>query len=187
MKLLALLGTAAAFAVAAPASAAVIVTDYNLTFTNGTAFIVPEAKTAVGEYRDIFTFVLPTAVTFSGSLSTQRLFDENGAVVSDLDFGNSEGGVFLDTNTAFGNPQPGDGLEVVNLTTTRLAAGTHKLTVNYTVNTASADPGAVYSGSATVARVAAVPEPATWAMFVGAFGAIGASLRQRRRSAVTFA
>lgn len=32
----------------------------------------------------------------------------------------------------------------------------------------------------------AVPEPATWAMFIGGFGLVGAALRHRRRVAVSF-
>ena len=32
-----------------------------------------------------------------------------------------------------------------------------------------------------------VPEPATWAMMIGGFGAIGAAMRRRRRVSVTFA
>jgi hypothetical protein len=31
-----------------------------------------------------------------------------------------------------------------------------------------------------------VPEPATWAMMIGGFGAIGATMRRRRRTAVSF-
>lgn len=34
---------------------------------------------------------------------------------------------------------------------------------------------------------APIPEPATWAMMIGGFGMLGASMRRRRRSAVTFA
>ncbi|MEP6784734.1 MAG: PEPxxWA-CTERM sorting domain-containing protein [Sphingomonadales bacterium] len=34
---------------------------------------------------------------------------------------------------------------------------------------------------------ASVPEPATWAMMISGFGMVGASMRRRRRVAVTFA
>lgn len=34
---------------------------------------------------------------------------------------------------------------------------------------------------------AAVPEPATWAMFLGGFGLLGATMRRRQRVSVTFA
>ena len=40
----------------------------------------------------------------------------------------------------------------------------------------------------TVGQVAAaVPEPATWAMFIGGFGMIGGAMRRRQRTAVRFA
>jgi uncharacterized protein YjiK len=42
------------------------------------------------------------------------------------------------------------------------------------------------SGLVVLSRAAAVPEPATWAMFIGGFGLIGAAMR-RRRTAVRFA
>jgi hypothetical protein len=42
--------------------------------------------------------------------------------------------------------------------------------------------GSVRSGQVTVADAsAAVPEPATWAMFIGGFGLVGAMLRRRGR------
>lgn len=37
------------------------------------------------------------------------------------------------------------------------------------------------------ASTSAVPEPASWAMFVGGFGALGAALRRRRSTTVSFA
>jgi hypothetical protein len=39
----------------------------------------------------------------------------------------------------------------------------------------------------TVGNVAAVPEPATWAMFIGGFVAVGGAMRRRRRAIVNFA
>ena len=51
--------------------------------------------------------------------------------------------------------------------------------------------GSAYSGSATLAvppaTVPGVPEPATWAMTLIGFGAMGAAMRRRPRAAVTFA
>lgn len=177
MKLLACLAAAAAAtAFVVPASAATV-TNYNISFDNGVSYAMHNpTPTVVGDYTDIFTFTLPTQATFSGSLSTQRLRDPSGAIVSDLDFTN----VMLDNLAPFDNPLPGsDALEVVNLDSTLLSAGTHRLTVSYTVNAADATNGAGYSGPLNLA-VAAVPESSTWAMFMGAFGLIGAGLRRRR-------
>jgi hypothetical protein len=187
MKLVALLG-AAVLAFAAPANAAVTVTNYELNFTGGAGFVAPTVRTAPGEYQDIFTFFLAAPSTFSGSLSTQSLFDAAGTVVSDMDFGNSIDGIYLDSaiDTSFETPLPNsDGLEVYTLTSTLLGAGYHTLTVNYTVNTASEANGATYAGP-MFTSVAAVPEPATWAMFVGAFGVVGLSLRSRKRQQTAF-
>jgi len=39
----------------------------------------------------------------------------------------------------------------------------------------------------TIAEVAAIPEPATWGMMLLGFGVVGAGMRARRRSTVTYA
>ncbi|WP_254447664.1 PEPxxWA-CTERM sorting domain-containing protein [Sphingomonas sp. ID1715] len=43
------------------------------------------------------------------------------------------------------------------------------------------------SGVALYATGAAVPEPAAWALMLGGFGLLGASMRRRQRTTVTFA
>ncbi|MFD1613351.1 cistern family PEP-CTERM protein [Sphingomonas tabacisoli] len=46
----------------------------------------------------------------------------------------------------------------------------------------------ISGGSASgLGTIAAVPEPATWAMMIGGFGLIGAAARRRQRTAVTYA
>ncbi len=197
MKQLAFTAAIAAIALAAPASAAVTYNSYDLTFANGAGYITPAIATAPGEYQETYTFTLGSTATFSGSLSTQRLRSPDGTIVSDLDFGNSlpTDGVFLSGGTLGGNldfqlPTGGsDTLEVENLASTLLGAGTYTLTVNYTVTAADALNGATYAGPVFAAMgpsVPSVPEPATWAMFVGAFGLAGVSMRQRRSASVTF-
>jgi len=42
-------------------------------------------------------------------------------------------------------------------------------------------------GALKVTPTGAVPEPATWAMMIGGFGAIGSAMRMRRRTSVSFA
>lgn len=189
-----LLGYAAAGAAvllaSAPVAAAVEMNTYNISFTNGTTVVMPSpARTTPGEYQDTFVFTLDQAGTFSGSLTTQRQRDPSGNIVSDLDFGNSIDGVSLDGGIPFQLPLPGsDALEVVNLPSVLLSAGEHRLVVNYTVQVASAGNAASYAGpiNFTPSATAAVPEPATWAMFVGAFGMIGGTMR-RRRAQISFA
>ena len=50
----------------------------------------------------------------------------------------------------------------------------------YRINAQS--PGASFYVTATSSAVAAVPEPASWAMMIGGFGLTGAALRRRRGS-----
>jgi hypothetical protein len=176
--------------VAVPASAAVTLNTYNLTFSDGTAVVSPDhARKAPGEYQDTYLFTLDEAGSFSGSLTTQQLKNPAGHVISDIDFGNSIDGVSIDGGIPFELPNGGgSGLELVNLGSTLLSAGLHKLVVNYTVLKAGGGNGASYAGvvNFSPSDVAAVPEAATWAMFVAAFGFVGTSLRQRRKPRVSF-
>jgi len=185
------LAAIAASVVAVPASAAVTMNNYNLSFSDGTAIVAPtQGRRAPGEYQDTYLFTLDDAGTFSGSLTTQQLRNPAGKVVSDIDFGNSIDGVSLDGGIPFTLPAGGSaGLEAVNLGSTLLSAGLHKLVVNYTVLKAGGGNAATYAGAVnfTPSVVAAVPESATWAMFVGAFSLVGMSLRQRRRPRANFA
>lgn len=47
-------------------------------------------------------------------------------------------------------------------------------------------PPTAFRAHAVEQQVRAVPEPASWAMMIGGFGLVGASLRTRRRAAVSF-
>ena len=42
------------------------------------------------------------------------------------------------------------------------------------------------TGQQVVARATAVPEPATWAMFIGGFGLVGVAMRRRQLVALSF-
>ncbi len=185
---LALSLAAVTLAVAAPASAAVTISNYDIVFTSGTAVVSSGDKTAPGEYQDNFHFTTTETMTFSGALSTQRLRDLLGNIVSDLDFGNTlpGDGVYVDDvmfNLATGG---GDALEVQNIGTTMLLAGDHVLTVNYTVQTASEENAAAYAGPLFLATNA-VPEPASWALMIAGFGIIGGTMRRRTPVRVRFA
>jgi len=189
MKWLSLLAASAAGIAAVPVSAAVTFNTYNLSFTNGTAVVTPDqGRRAKGQYQDTYLFTLSEAGTFSGSLTTQQLLNAGGKVVSDINFGNSIDGVSLDGGIPFTLPiGGGSGLEVVNLGTTSLAAGLHKLVVNYTVLKGGRANAATYAGAVNFSpAVVAVPETASWMLFVAAFGFVGMSLRQRRTARVSF-
>jgi len=189
MKPLMYLAGAAALALGGPASAALIINNYALSFAAGTAFVLPTPATAPGEYRDTFSFTTSEAMTFSGSLVTQRQTSPNGAIVSDLDFGNSvlPDGVHLD-DIYFSVASGGlDTLEVQNLPSTLIMPGLHILTVNYTVQAASDTSAATYAGSVNLAAAGGsnipVPEPAGWALLTLGFGAIGLLARRQQRPA----
>ena len=55
--------------------------------------------------------------------------------------------------------------------------------VSPSVLTSDRNDGFKLAGISVTAQIPAVPEPATWAMMIVGFGAIGASLRRRRRAA----
>jgi hypothetical protein len=57
-------------------------------------------------------------------------------------------------------------------------------TLDFVVNS----NGSYYNDSTGLSgTIAAVPEPASWAMMVGGFGVVGAAVRRRQRTAVAFA
>lgn len=178
------LAAGAMLAASAPASAAVIDVSGNFGTFGG-------AQLALGTYTDTFTFMTTEAKAISGGVSTDQLFNTGtGALWADLDLFS----VTIDAGTANAlsfTPDVGnsDLHEAYSLLSSTLAAGTHTLAISYRVDTAMNGSPAGYSGHLTLGNspaTSAVPEAATWAMFVGAFGMIGGSLR-RRKQEVTFA
>jgi len=77
------------------------------------------------------------------------------------------------------------------LTLASLSPNTYKGTpIYFTSDIVSAKTDATNGNTGNVGAVlstSAVPEPASWAMFVGGFGALGAALRRRRSVTVAFA
>jgi hypothetical protein len=105
----------------------------------------------------------PVAIDFnppliaSGSLS--RFYDLNLASTYTAGFINNNGGTVAGARAAF----------LAGLTSGR---------AYYNLHTA-AFPGGEIRGNLTLS---AVPEPASWAMMIGGFGLVGASLRRRREA-----
>jgi hypothetical protein len=180
IRLAAIGAMTACAALTSPASAVVTISSYALVFLSGSATIAPPVRTAPGEYQDNFTFTTDKTMTFSGSLSTQRLFGPLGGIVSDLDFGNTlpMDGVHLDSVYFTLASGGSDALEVQTLPTTPIGPGNHVLTVNYTVQTADLINGAIYAGPVFLAP-SAVPEASTWALMIVGFGAVGLTVRRR--------
>ena len=188
MKIKFLVSVAAAtlVAIAAPASAATTLTvtyTGNLTGVNTTfnvpydqAVVLTGITTAEDAADGSFSFSSFSA-NYSGNINT--VTNASGQVTG----GGSVfriftgGSVFADFNLT-GNPI--------------FATGT-----NYAVTVSGGEPitgafgTAVITGGAGVLRgelaVAAVPEPATWAMMIGGFGVLGAAARRRTRTSITYA
>lgn len=60
-----------------------------------------------------------------------------------------------------------------------IAGGLNTLRITGMLNPPSGQGNAGFGGNVTFAAAAAVPEPATWAMFILGFGALGFGLRRR--------
>lgn len=64
-----------------------------------------------------------------------------------------------------------------------VTSGLNTLTVNGNAGTAALGANASFSGVLSFAPGSAVPEPATWAMMLVGFGAVGVGMRRRRTTA----
>ncbi|MDP1025755.1 FxDxF family PEP-CTERM protein [Sphingomonas sp. KR1UV-12] len=163
---------AAATAIAAsPASAATGLITFE--FQNGSLVGLFGNTNPSGTGTDTYNFTLDQASNVFASTSSLGL----RLTFTDLDFTS----VKLN-NVAFDNISSG----VFELRTISqlVAAGPQTLTVGYR----NAQFLSSYSGKLVVTPVAAVPEPATWAMMLLGFGMVAGVARYRRRSAnVTYA
>ena len=125
--------------------------------------------------------------TADGSLDTARFFLTDGGSFTEAEFnlfnaaqGTSEVSISVNGGAAqtytIGNGQNFFGI--------RATDGDVITSISFDTNGAGvADLRQVRVGG----FAAPVPEPATWAMMLGGFGLLGASMRRRRRAAVTFA
>lgn len=124
-------------------------------------------------FTETLTFTTATAGTVSINLTTSTTGPEN-----DTDFTS----VFLTGTGLMGNiliPQTqGDPLEARGLANFALQAGTFTLNILGTPGTQNGS----FGGSVAFQAQSAVPEPATWAMMLLGFGAVGFSMRRKRPS-----
>lgn len=188
MKALAIAALAVTGAVAMPASAATCVGN-TCTFTPGDAEFTTAGdvtppitgsvaarigRTAVGAgtFTDIYAFIVDVDGFGSGSFSTSLSGDN-----TDIDFLSATiNGITVPITGQFSD------VEFAGLSFVPITAGTlNQLVINYTSNGLGS-----YGGNLTFTPAAAIPEPAAWAMMIGGFGVVGATMR-RRRTTVRFA
>lgn len=125
-------------------------------------------NSATGAFTDTFSFQLPNG--FVGFTLSSIGFAANSSVtLTSLLF---NGSPISFTNTP--NDLGGNGVSAMSGPFTVMAGGPQTLTV---MGTAGAD--AVYDGTATFIKAAAVPEASTWALMIVGFGGAGAMLRRR--------
>ena len=158
---------AVATVVAAPASAA----TYN-NFDGTTGTYGNDGVSPTGPFTNTFTFVLDVARSASSFISSSQTRTSNIDFTSVVLTGNNGYSASYDVQST--GP-----FEFRTFGETILQAGTYTLTV-----TGTASGVASYAGDFTVASV---PEPATWALMILGFGAVGGALRRRAKATVRFA
>ena len=132
-----------------------------------------------GNFVDTYLFEIPQFGTGSGSLSTSASFGIGSATDTDILSVTINGLVATLTKT-------GGGLfEFAGISGVPIVPGV----VNELVVSGFSRGAGSYGGNATFQPSAPVPEPATWAMMLIGFGAIGFAMRRRReeRTRVRFA
>ena len=165
-------------AIAAPASAATVV--YGAINPGGVVTLTPAGPGAVaspisfdvsgaGAFTATFTFTNPfSPAAANGSAS----FDYDPDVITFTNGSFSGGGFFNVITSSTG--------AAITINHFSLPAGAQNLTISGTINGAGIPGGgnefARIGGSVTLT---AVPEPATWALFILGFGAIGHTMRRR--------
>jgi hypothetical protein len=182
-KLLIAAGAAASLVtMAAPASAATVV--YGAMNPGGVVTLLPAGPGAVakaiefdvtgtGDFTAVFSFLNPfSSASANGSASFN--FDPDVLIFTGGSF--SGGGVA----TIGGVPGVGSSIQIDRA---GLTGGSQTLTITGRLNQAGVPTGgngfARVGGSLTLTQSTAVPEPATWALFILGFGAVGSILRRR--------
>ena len=207
MKKLALLATAAAFGLSGAANAQDTLTFAGVTGPTGTIWNTSQGPNYALFVRtsNVGPFINPNNEVFSTGVSGDgaNAFLINGEGFRPSDTVNSDTIYTLTLNFLSGNSLVGTYNSDLNSflggSSFTFGSSTYSLTefsfersLAQLVQPKVATPGgdsADYSGNFNVAAVAAaVPEPATWAMMIVGVGAVGGSMRVRRRNAkISFA
>ncbi|HET9629218.1 MAG TPA: FxDxF family PEP-CTERM protein [Novosphingobium sp.] len=123
--------------------------------------------------QDIFQFIIPQNGVGSGSVTTGTTL---ALSATDTDLLS----VLVNGTPATKTLSNGGLTETYSIAGVPITAGaTNQIVVNYLSRGQFS-----YGGNATFNPVAAVPEPATWAMMLLGLGGIGFALRRRQRAAV---
>jgi hypothetical protein len=167
--------------VAAPSQAATVVTSCA---SLGIDDIIPNAeqcvgyydknvlKTSAGDFASADEVTALNILGLTGPIKVLEKLDNSGDFATLLN-----GLTFIGVHYGAGNGPVNNPGGVTAFY--RFNAGTNLDSIGFT-------NGSV-SGVALYSTGAAVPEPATWALMLGGFGFIGASMRRRHRTSVTFA
>ena len=183
-------GAAVAVLLAAPASAALTLIPAPTTCTTADSVCnwIVAGSTSAGSFSDSATFTLPQTGTTGSSITNSATTNMmTGAISGDIDFSR----IFLTdmSGSEYDFSLTPTGLVETGNILLNTMMGTYTLTVQGSANTA-----ATYGGNITyTAPTAAVPEPATWALLILGFGAVGFAMRKRgakvvrNRAQLTFA
>ena len=182
-KTFALAGLAAAAFVAAPASAATVVFGPGTTNPGGNVTLFPAGPGAVSRAIDFDVSGLGNfTVTFFFSnpfdparANASASFNYDPDIVTFTGGNFSSGGFF-----SMGSTPTGASIQIDRFS---LPLGDQTLTINGRINSpidpAGGNDFARIGGSLTLT---AVPEPATWALFILGFGVVGGALRRRSKN-----
>ena len=172
----ALVTAVAAAALATPASAATFISNINLNIGNCAQVcsggLGPTAATSPS-FDHYYTVTFPQAATAASQIG-EITVGASGVDFSSVYLQLASGGPTYNFAIVNGNPS-----QATLTATGPLAAGLYNLFVAGVSN----DSGNAYSGTVTLS---AVPEPATWALFILGFGGLGYAMR-RRNAKVTVA
>ncbi|THD63634.1 MAG: PEP-CTERM sorting domain-containing protein [Phenylobacterium sp.] len=132
---------------------------------------------ATGMFTDTYSFVLPTGQAGASVITTL-----SGQAANDLTF------TGISLNGAGGSTATGGGVSSAHVSFQDVVAGgEQELIITGQGGSAASFGGTVsfIQASDSEGSVGAVPEPAAWALLCMGFGAVGATLRQRRRADAT--
>lgn len=170
-KKIAFAALAATAAYAAPASAATItyltgpaVALFGVGPGEAGAGILFIVSGTAGDFEATYTFDNPFDPALAGASATFN-FDGDGITFTGGDF--SGGGFFTTSTTTLGTS--------IQIDRFSLALGPQTLNIRGTF-APTGNSSALIGGELTLAQV---PEPATWALFILGFGAIGSTMRRR--------